>query len=518
MCSRPVSPQFREEEHTQDTVSGRYPKNALQIPATMEDQARSYLDQLTENESAERVEASPMMPEGIYFGRLDDHDRGESIREPPQGFTTPPRHTRKQRGTPSRNDPPETSPLSHSPFPYLIDDDPFQDDFPGDEMIRGALPPMSPDGLFAANGKPTMSPRRDTLLVNPIPIYHNKSERSNYQGTTETIAPMAPEGDSYPSSPGRRSRSWWQKARLGRKLDDHSDAGTGNSTESDMQDGDMVIQILPAVYDVDTSPRRGTKCLTRWQYYIAGGVFLLIMIAAALGIVFLVRPDKSNPTSAASSEVTFSTPTRAPAASPTARPTIPNALEANLISLIQLSSPSTTFTDPASPQSQALAWIMTDPISTEASSVKRMLQRFALATLWFSTGGAEWDDEVNWLEQTNECDWGKDAFAISCDGSGHLNRLDLFATGLTGSLPAEIGLLTGLAALNLGDNMMTGTVPAELDRLTHLAFLMLQNNNLGGSISSDFSCSPAPSSARFFLIDCGKIDCECCESENGVPC
>ena len=55
-------------------------------------------------------------------------------------------------------------------------------------------------------------------------------------------------------------------------------------------------------------------------------------------------------------------------------------------------------------------------------------------------------------------------------------------SGLTGSIPPEIGNLTNLTVLYLHENQLTGSIPPEIDNLTNLEVLILDNNQLTGEI------------------------------------
>lgn len=60
-----------------------------------------------------------------------------------------------------------------------------------------------------------------------------------------------------------------------------------------------------------------------------------------------------------------------------------------------------------------------------------------------------------------------------------VTELDLSGRGLSGSLKAEIRLLSKLETLDLHDNNFTG-LPAEIGQLTNLRILDLSNNPLTG--------------------------------------
>ncbi len=56
---------------------------------------------------------------------------------------------------------------------------------------------------------------------------------------------------------------------------------------------------------------------------------------------------------------------------------------------------------------------------------------------------------------------------------------------LTGEIPAELGKLSNLPVLWLGNNQLTGEIPKELGRLTNLRALGLRSNQLSGEIPSE---------------------------------
>ena len=65
-----------------------------------------------------------------------------------------------------------------------------------------------------------------------------------------------------------------------------------------------------------------------------------------------------------------------------------------------------------------------------------------------------------------------------------LQRLYLFENRLTGPIPAELGKLSNLRSLDLSDNRLTGGIPSQLGRLADLHSLLLQGNELTGVIPS----------------------------------
>ena len=67
-----------------------------------------------------------------------------------------------------------------------------------------------------------------------------------------------------------------------------------------------------------------------------------------------------------------------------------------------------------------------------------------------------------------------------------LQRLHLFENRLTGPIPAALGKLADLQSLNVGENRLTGQVPLDLARLANLRSLDLSDNELTGVIPSQF--------------------------------
>jgi len=101
------------------------------------------------------------------------------------------------------------------------------------------------------------------------------------------------------------------------------------------------------------------------------------------------------------------------------------------------------------------------------------------------------EDYVEYQDTNNcgECDensevvlWGQN---YSVENTFNLN---LSNSGLTGSIPPEIGCLSNLQKLELQNNQLTGSIPSEIGNLTNLTRLWLYDNELTGEIP-DSICS-----------------------------
>ena len=115
--------------------------------------------------------------------------------------------------------------------------------------------------------------------------------------------------------------------------------------------------------------------------------------------------------------------------------------------------------------------------------------RAALSALHAATDGPNWADDENWLGDEPLGEWR----GVETDAFGRVARLDLggrrdgetgewVSHGLRGTIPPELGSLTGLTSLNLRANALAGPIPPELGNLAGLQELWLDGNTLEGPI------------------------------------
>jgi Leucine-rich repeat (LRR) protein len=190
-------------------------------------------------------------------------------------------------------------------------------------------------------------------------------------------------------------------------------------------------------------------------------------------------------------------------------------------------------------QGKALIWLQESTARRRQADRNRILQRYALATLYFSTQGDEWIQNNGWLSDDDECSW----FFTSrkpCNEEGMLVSLSLSSNNLAGEIPEETAIvlsslttcdlqknrlsgtfprallncinlqqldlasnwfdpqfptwithLTNLRVLNLDMNLLTGSLPTSISRMTNLEVFSLAGNHLTGAIPTDITAMMA---------------------------
>lgn len=121
---------------------------------------------------------------------------------------------------------------------------------------------------------------------------------------------------------------------------------------------------------------------------------------------------------------------------------------------------------PGSAQNKALNWLSNDTFNGYHTNDK-LIQRYALATVFYGTNGEYWFNNSLWLDNGDECGrWEQQLRTLTCDPiSGDVISLGLGKNNLTGTLVPEIGLLTGLLSLGLSQNELKSTIPTEIGGL-----------------------------------------------------
>jgi Leucine-rich repeat (LRR) protein len=148
---------------------------------------------------------------------------------------------------------------------------------------------------------------------------------------------------------------------------------------------------------------------------------------------------------------------------------------------------SPALSDSRSPQNAGLEWILANPL-LDSYSARKVVQRYVLATLYYSTMGESWTFSDGWLSDQDECEWhSSETAAAICSTAGDLDEIDLDTNGLVGSVPwIELALLSSqLVILDFFRNEVEGSIPSQLGLLTSLASLDLYSNQISGKIPTE---------------------------------
>jgi Leucine-rich repeat (LRR) protein len=252
---------------------------------------------------------------------------------------------------------------------------------------------------------------------------------------------------------------------------------------------------------------------------------ILAVVAVVLGAVLGTQKNRNDDTrneNPVSSNDDFETPLgddeTAPTATilapPTPAPTLSSEQESLLVYLNSISfDQGQTLQDRSSPQYQAFVWLsQSENDGFPPFPSDKLVQKYALATFYYATGGSNWLKKVGWLEYDNVCSWYSNSPAITCGSDtsrDSILELDLPFNNLDGTIPIEMGLLSSLTNLNLqgnklkgplpgsllmsslryitlDGNALVGSLPTEIGHLTSLLELKLQNNHMNGTLPTEF--------------------------------
>jgi len=196
-----------------------------------------------------------------------------------------------------------------------------------------------------------------------------------------------------------------------------------------------------------------------------------------------------------------SEPSLAPSAQPSSQPSltpsesvqpssIPSFTRTTKIQdllLLSTVSESDVLNDEASPQGKAFLWITSETNSQlmPGNDDDKIIQRYVLSVLYYALNGANWKAMEGWLTDGDECNWED----ISCEDAttSVVTHYEPERNRLEGTIPSEIGELTGLVSLDFRNNNIEGTIPTEFGSLASLETLLFDSNDLlSGSIPNDF--------------------------------
>ena len=132
-------------------------------------------------------------------------------------------------------------------------------------------------------------------------------------------------------------------------------------------------------------------------------------------------------------------------------------------------------------------------------------EREALVALYQATQGPDWavDRRLHWRREVPLAHW----TGVTLNAQGQVTGLAVAGVGLRGQVPAALGQLTALAALDMAANRLYGPLPRELGQLS-----LLQTLQLGGNAWT--GCLPAAwRDLRPLQTDIGELGLPYCDTE-----
>jgi hypothetical protein len=175
--------------------------------------------------------------------------------------------------------------------------------------------------------------------------------------------------------------------------------------------------------------------------------------------------------------------------------------EALTMKLIKdLSVPESALGTEGSPQSNALHWLANQDPSQLDVEDEFMIQRYALAVLFFATSGtpafgyravpsSNWRYQDNWMTGKGYCSW----YGVECigdqtsfDGNADVFGLHLTSNDLVGYMEPEINVFKRLDSLDLSFNRLSGTIRIEVTEIQSLRSLSLYGNEFEGPVLEEF--------------------------------
>jgi hypothetical protein len=163
--------------------------------------------------------------------------------------------------------------------------------------------------------------------------------------------------------------------------------------------------------DEDLPKRDDHKCATKGWRWFAISVIFLIVVAVTVSLALVLQSEPTTQEEAFLNELLSS-------------------VSSDEGKALRITS---------TPQNKALHWLA-DDINLESHSNETIIQRYALATLYYSANGGSWSNNMLWLDSGEECSgW----YGLECTTTGTATRIDLDGdNNLQGTVPPEIGLMT----------------------------------------------------------------------------
>lgn len=268
-------------------------------------------------------------------------------------------------------------------------------------------------------------------------------------------------GTTYQPAPRGRNIVWGDESILTRddSVVDHEIDAEKSIRRTDDRDEDICpSELNQSIEHYTENEKRVQNLMWREKRRRIGAILLasITLFGICLGI-YLSRRDKgspfSPPTSAQLGENNDANRKDPPPRPLPPSPTSIDEVESSNLHVITeselqyivntITTDNSVFDNPHTPQSKALKWFQNDMHKYNGTTEARVAQRYALATLYFSTNGTRWQTRSQW-GSGHECDW----YGVGCEAGENetvsVTYLDLNNNLLDGTIPPEIGYILTL--------------------------------------------------------------------------
>jgi len=158
-------------------------------------------------------------------------------------------------------------------------------------------------------------------------------------------------------------------------------------------------------------------------------------------------------------------------------------------SLVEV-TPVSKLMDHFAPQRAAFDWIVkSDPAKVDPCVFEAVAQRYAMATLYYSTSIYGWmtEDNSTWLSGESECDW----VGVSCgENTTSITGLSLSYHSLPEAFPDEIKVLTSLKTFDVAVDLIEGSLPDVYEQLPNLEAFHIKSNESPSLVTGEPSMAP----------------------------
>eukprot|EP00984_Skeletonema_dohrnii_P024814 scaffold13965_cov72-Skeletonema_dohrnii-CCMP3373.AAC.3 len=322
-----------------------------------------------------------------------------------------------------------------------------------------------------------------------VPSQHEMEEEVNNSAPTEAACELVPIGNNNSTLPDESPPDEAPPSfEMTTSLNHHDDRPADSSRQQQHNNANAADNTLPTAVIATAEPmgRMSAVICNRhfrlkwWHFLIVIAIILLVVLPSAL------IPQRRNKQLQDDDDTT------------NWMDDYTDNLQATIEQILiqnSISNPS-TFNDTSSPQYQALDWMANsgdgaDAIQSESiqEATPYIIQRYILAVLYYSTTGAGWRNQFDFLTNTNECEWGVGANngfnVIDCNNDGFVTLINLWQNNLMGVIPTELVHLRNCTALDFLTNRLSGEVPVEITEMK-LTYLNLGYNQLSGTVMPEY--------------------------------